>query len=73
MIEGIARVFESQIPYYCSPQASLVTYVFGTAWVLSSALVLWLFVRYLATGPVIDIAEAVESKPYFGYGIIKPC
>jgi uncharacterized membrane protein YeaQ/YmgE (transglycosylase-associated protein family) len=75
MIEGIARVFESRnyLTIAAALQASLVTYLFGTAWaVLSSALVLWLFVRYLATGPVIgDIAEVVESKPYFGYGGYK--
>lgn len=71
MIEGIARVFESR-NYLCiaaALQAGLVTYFLGVELaVISSAVVLWIFVRYLSTGKVVgDIAEVIPSKPYFGY------
>lgn len=75
MIEGIARVFESRnyLAIGAALQASLFTYLFGVFWsVLISAVVLWVFSRYLSTGPCIgDIAEVVPSKPYFGFGEYK--
>lgn len=71
MIEGIARVFESRnyLAIGAALQASLITYLFGVTWaVVVSSVVLWIFVRFLATGLCIgDIAEVVVSKPYFGY------
>lgn len=72
LIEGIARVFESRnyLAIGAAVQASLITYLFGVIWALfSSALVLWIFYRYLSTGRCIgDIAEVIPSKPYFGFG-----
>ena len=75
LIEGIARVFEARnyLTIGAALQASLVTYLFGIGWAaVVSALVLWIFFRYLSSGPCVgDIAEVVPSKPYFGYGDYK--
>jgi len=75
LIEGIARVFESRnyLVIAASLQASMLTYFAGLPWaVISSALVIWLFVHFLARGRVVgDIAEVIPSKPYFGYSGYK--
>jgi len=75
LIEGIARVFESRnyLVIAASLQASLITYFFDVKWaVISSVVLIWIFMRYLATGHVVgDIADVVPSKPYFGYAGFK--
>jgi len=70
-VEGIARVFESRnyLVMAASLQAAAATFFGGPAWAgLSSAVIIWVFVRYLAQGKIIgDIAEVIPAQPYFGF------